>query len=166
MRVSHVLVLAVAGLMVGTLTLVSPTPTLSVTQEKSAAKDKPAQKDRPAKKPKAQSAQKGRVFEGATKASGADQVTKATACFGVTPKIEHVAPDEVTAGDTITITGKDFGAAGCLSSISFGPGNQAKFEQKDESVVTATVPTIKRKGIVLLTVTTASGEDSKAVFVK
>ena len=164
MRVSHVVVMAVAGLMVGTLTLVNPIPTWSVTQEKSA--EKPAQKDKPAKKPKAQSAQKGRVSEGAIKASGADQVSKATACFGVTPKIEHVAPDEVTAGDTITITGKDFGAAGCLSSISFGPGNQAKFEQKDESVVTATVPTIKRKGIVLLTVTTASGEDSKAVFVK
>jgi IPT/TIG domain-containing protein len=164
MRVSHVVVIAVAGLMAGTLTLVNPTLTWSVTPEKPA--EKPAQKDKPAKKPKAQSVQKGRVSEGATKASGADKVSKATACFGVTPKIDHVTPDEVTIGDTITITGKDFGSAGCLSSISFGPGNQAKFEQKDESVVTATVPAIKKKGIVLLTVTTASGEDSKAVFVK
>jgi len=166
MRVSHVVLIAVAGVMVGTLTLLNPTLSWSVTQEKSAEKEKPAQKEKPAKKPKAQSAQKGRVFEGSTKASGADKVTKATACFGVTPKIEHVTPDEVIVGDTITITGQDFGSTGCLSSISFGPGNQAKFEQKDESVVTATVPPIKKKGIVLLTVTTASGEDSKAVFVK
>ena len=166
MRFSNVVFIAVAGLMAGILTLLNPTLTWSLTQEKSAEKEKPAQKERPAKKSKAQSAQKGRVSEGATKASGADKVSKATACFGVTPKIERVIPDEVKAGDTITITGQDFGSAGCLSSISFGPGNQAKFEQKDESVVTATVPAITKKGIVLLTVTTASGEDSKAVFVK
>jgi len=164
MRVSSLRFMTITGLMVGTL--LNPTVSWSATQDKSAEREKPIQKEKPAKKPKAQSAQKGRVTEGATKASGADKVTKATACFGVTPKIDHVTPDEVKAGDTITITGKDFGSAGCLSSISFGPGNQATFEQKDETVVTATVPAIKKKGIVLLTVTTASGEDSKAVFVK
>jgi len=164
MRVSSLRFMTMTGLMVGTL--LNPTVSWSATQDKFAERDKPIQKEKPAKKPKAQSAQKGRVIEGATRASGADKVTKSTACFGVTPKIDHVTPDEVKAGDTITITGKDFGSAGCLSSISFGPGNQATFEQKDESVVTATVPALKKKGIVLLTVTTASGEDSKAVFVK
>src|SRR5438046_3329161 len=46
---------------------------------------------------------------------------KAASCFGITPKIEKVTPDEVKPGDRVTITGHDFGASGCLRSVSFGP---------------------------------------------
>ncbi|MGH7230640.1 MAG: IPT/TIG domain-containing protein [Nitrospiraceae bacterium] len=130
------------------------------------SKEKPAEKGKPAKKEKGQPAKKSRITEGATKASGAGIVAKSTACFGQAPKIEKVSPDEVKAGDKVTITGQDFGAAGCLSSVSFGPGNQAKFQQKNETTVTATVPSTKKKGLVILTLTTASGEDSKPVLIK
>jgi hypothetical protein len=82
------------------------------------------------------------------------------------PKIEKVKPDEGKAGDKVTIAGSSFGAKGCLTAVSFGPGNPAKFEHVNETTVTATVPAVKKKGIHLLTVTTASGEDSKAFLVK
>ena len=78
---------------------------------------------------------------------------------------QTVKPDEGKTGDKVTITGTNFGATGCLSSVSFGPGSPATFVHVNESTVTATVPSGK-KGIRLLTVTTASGEDSKPFFVK
>ena len=125
-----------------------------------------AETEKPAKKEKsAQPAKKGTTSQGATKASGAGIVTKATACFGDPPKIESVKPDEGKSGDKVTIKGKNFGAPGCLSTVSFGSGNPAKFVHVDETTVTATVPSGK-KGIHLLSVTTASGGDSKPFFVK
>lgn len=101
-----------------------------------------------------------------TKASGAGIVAKATACFGTAPKITKVSPDEGKAGATVTITGEGFGAPGCLTTVSFGPGNESKFSHKSDTVVTATVPQGGKKGIRLLTVTTASGEDTKPFLVK
>jgi len=108
----------------------------------------------------------GTAHVSSTKASGAAAVAKTKACFGDAPKIERVAPDEGKAGETVTITGKNFGAAGCLASVSFGPGNAATFKHENESTVTVTVPESGKKGIRLLTVTTASGEDSKPFLVK
>ena len=101
-----------------------------------------------------------------TKASGAAAVADSQACYGEAPKIEQVSPDEAKAGETVTITGKDFGSAGCLVSVSFGPGNPAQFKQASDTSVTATVPSIKKHGLVILTLTTASGEDSKPVLIK
>jgi len=125
-----------------------------------------AEKEKPPKKEKSvQPAKKGTTSKEATKASGAGIVTKATGCFGDAPKIESVKPDEGKSGDKVMIKGKNFGAPGCLSTVSFGSGNPAKFVHVNETTVTATVPSGK-KGIHLLSVTTASGEDSKAFFVK
>jgi hypothetical protein len=125
-----------------------------------------AEKEKPAKKEKSvQPAKKGTPSKGATKASGAAPEAKATACFGDAPKIESVKPDEGKSGDKVTIRGKNFGTPGCLSSVSFGSGLPAKFGHVNESTVTATVPSGK-KGLHLLSVTTASGEDSKAFFMK
>jgi hypothetical protein len=158
-----------AGILAATVAFVAPAGTAFATDkpaDKPPAKEK-APKEKAAKKQKpAQPAKKGRTAEGVTKGSGAGIVEKSTACFGQAPRIDKVNPDEVKPGEKVTITGKDFGAKGCLSSVSFGPGNPAKFEQKDESQVTVTVPSTKKKGIVLLTLTTASGEDSKPVFIK
>ncbi|MER3423030.1 MAG: hypothetical protein C4293_07125 [Nitrospiraceae bacterium] len=92
-------------------------------------------------------------------------VDRTQVCFGQSPKIEKITPDEAKAGEKVTIIGMDFGTPGCLFSISFGPGNPAKFEYKSESEVVATVPSGK-KGLTILTLTTASGEDSKPFFVK
>lgn len=102
----------------------------------------------------------------AGKAVGGDLAAKGTACFGDTPRIEKVKPDVVKAGDKVTITGLNFGVPGCLTSVSFGPGRPASFHHKNETTVTAVVPAVKKKGLALLSVTTASGEASKPVLVK
>ena len=88
------------------------------------------------------------------------------ACFGEAPRIAKLAPDEGKAGDKVTITGTNFGSADCLRGVSFGPGHAATFKVKDETTITATVPPAGRKGLAIVTVTTASGEDSKPFLIK
>lgn len=126
-----------------------------------------AEKDKPAKKPKASSEAKAPkskadkpMFQTAEKAA------KSKACFGEAPKITKLTPDEGKAGDQVTITGTKFGAADCLRGVSFGPGHAADFKMKNETTITATVPKGGRKGLAIVTVTTASGEDSKPFLVK
>ena len=96
----------------------------------------------------------------------AEKAAKGKACFGEAPKIEKLSPDEGKAGDKVTITGSKFGSAECLRGVSFGPGNSADFKLKDERTITVTVPKGGRKGLAIVTVTTASGEDSKSFLVK
>jgi hypothetical protein len=102
----------------------------------------------------------------APKYDSAEIAAKAQACFGDAPKIESVKPDEGKAGDKVIISGKNFGPAECLRSVSFGPGNSATFKLDSPTQVTATVPTGKRKGMAIMTLTTASGEDSKGFLLK
>ena len=99
------------------------------------------------------------------KFSSAETAGKAESCFGEAPKLDTLTPDEGKTGDKVTITGTNFGAAACLRGVSFGPGHPAQFQQTGDSI-TATVPSGGKKGLVLLTVTTASGENSKPFLVK
>lgn len=102
-----------------------------------------------------------------TRASGAKIVATSKPCLGADPpKIDQINPDEGKAGQKVTITGKGLGAKDCPPEVSFGPGQPAKFEYVDEKTLTTTVPNTSKKGIRLLTVTTASGGDSKAFLVK
>ena len=101
----------------------------------------------------------------ATKSAMPETTGKSTACFGEAPKLDKVTPDEGKAGDKVTITGTSFGDAACLRGVSFGPGHPAQFQQTDDSITT-TVPSGGKKGLVLLTVTTASGENSKPFLIK
>jgi len=49
----------------------------------------------------------------------AETAGKATACFGVAPKIETISPDEGKAGDKVTITETNFGTpTACAASHS------------------------------------------------
>ncbi|MCC2642948.1 MAG: exported protein of unknown function [Nitrospira sp.] len=98
--------------------------------------------------------------------SSAETADKSLACFGEAPKIEAVQPDEGKAGDKVTIMGRGFGPAECLRSLSFGPGHPATFRFETDSKITTTVPSGSRKGLSMMTVTTASGEDSKVFVVK
>ncbi|MCE7978501.1 MAG: hypothetical protein DYH03_15520 [Nitrospira sp. NTP1] len=102
----------------------------------------------------------------APKYASAETAAKAQACFGEAPGIESIQPDEGQAGDKVTITGRNFGPAECLRSLSFGPGNSATFKLDSPTHITATVPAGKRKGMAIMTVTTASGEDSKGFLLK
>jgi hypothetical protein len=102
----------------------------------------------------------------APKYASAETADKSQACFGEAPRIEAVKPDEGKAGDKVTISGSNFGPAECLRSLSFGPGHAATFKFESDSKITATVPSGSRKGLSMMTVTTASGEDSKVFVVK
>ena len=101
----------------------------------------------------------------APKFVSAETAGKALSCFGEAPKLDKLTPDEGKAGDRVTITGTNFGEAACLRGVSFGPGHPAQFQQTNDSITTI-VPSGGKKGLVLLTVTTASGENSKPFLVK
>ena len=101
----------------------------------------------------------------APKFATAETAGKAPSCFGEAPKLDKVMPDEGKAGDKVTITGTNFGETACLRGVSFGPGHPAQFQQTKDRITT-TVPSGGKKGLVLLTVTTASGENSKPFLVK
>jgi hypothetical protein len=100
------------------------------------------------------------------KYTSAEKAASGQACFGETPKIDSVVPDEAKAGEKVTISGKNFGPAECLRSVSFGPGYPATFKFDSPTQITATVPSGRRSGLAMLTVTTASGEDSRVFAVK
>ena len=126
-----------------------------------------AEKDKPAKKPKPSTEAKAPKSKAdKPKFQTAEKAAKAKACFGEAPKIEKLTPDEGKTGDTVTITGTKFGSEDCLRGVSFGPGNAASFKMKNETTITATVPKGGRKGLAMVTVTTASGQDSKTFLVK
>jgi len=101
----------------------------------------------------------------ASKFASAETAGKSPSCFGEAPSLDKLTPDEGKAGDKITITGTKFGEVACLRGVSFGPGHPAQFKQTNDSI-TAVVPQGGKKGLVLLTVTTASGENSKPFLVK
>ena len=144
------------GVLAICLAAISPAGTWAaepVKQEKKAKK--PAQVRTSALAPKAT----------APKFASAETAGKAPSCFGEAPKLDKLTPDEGKAGDRVIITGTNFGEAACLRGISFGPGHPAQFQQTNDSITT-TVPRGGKKGLVLLTVTTASGENSKPFLMK
>jgi hypothetical protein len=126
-----------------------------------------ADQPKPEKKPKASAEAKTSKSKSAKPTyQTAEKASKGKACFGEAPKIEKLTPDEGKAGEKVTIKGTKLGSADCLRSVSFGPGNAADFKMKDDTTITATVPKGGRKGLAIVTVTTASGEDSKTFLLK
>ena len=143
------------------LAAISPADTWAaepVKQEKKAKKPAKARTSSPAPKATAPKV-------AAQKFATAETAGNAPSCFGEAPKLDKLTPDEGKAGDKVTITGTSFGEAACLRGVSFGPGHPAQFQQTNDSIAT-TVPSGGKKGLVLLTVTTASGENSKPFLVK
>jgi IPT/TIG domain len=126
-----------------------------------------ADKEKSAKKPKAAPEAKApKPKADQPKFHTAEKAATGKACFGEAPRIEKLTPDEGKAGDKVTISGTNFGSADCLRGVSFGPGHAADFKMKDGTTITVTVPKGGRKGLAMVTVTTASGEDSKPFLVK
>lgn len=143
------------------LTMVLSTPGHSAEPEKSTAKSKPSAAAKSA--PKAAAKQAPAT---GTKYQTAETAGKAPTCFGAAPSIDKVSPDEGKAGDKVIITGTNFGNSDCLRNVSFGPGHAATFKVESDTKISATVPSGGRKGLAMLTVTTGSGEVSKAFLVK
>ena len=125
----------------------------------------PDKQEKKAKKPAQAQASKPAPKATTKKYASAETAGKGQSCFGEAPKLDKLTPDEGKPGDTITITGTKFGEAACLRGVSFGPGHPAQFKQTNDRI-TAVVPQGGKKGLVLLTVTTASGENSKPFLVK
>ena len=145
------------GVLALSLAAISPTVTWAA---------EPAKQEKKAKKPaKAPAPKAASPKMTAPKFASAETAGKASSCFGEAPKLDKVTPDEGKAGDKVTITGTSFGEAACLRGVSFGPGHPAKFQQTND-LISTTVPSGGKKGLVLLTVTTASGENSKPFLVK
>ena len=132
-------------------------PSHSAEPEKATGKPKPSAATKPAAK---------KATAPSAKYQSAENAGKSMACFGMAPSIEKVSPDEGKAGDKVTITGTNFGNSDCLRSVSFGPGHAATFKVESDSKISTTVPSGGHKGLAMLTVTTASGEGSKAFLVK
>jgi hypothetical protein len=148
------------------LTAISPTVTWAaepVKQEKKVKKPAKARASAPAPKSPAPKATAPEVA--APKFATAETAGNAPSCFGEAPTLDKLTPDEGKAGDRVIITGTNFGEVACLRGVSFGPGHPAQFEQTIDSITT-TVPSGGTKGLVLLTVTTASGENSRPFLVK
>jgi hypothetical protein len=141
--------------------------------EKKASEQKATEKKAPQKKAAAKGeGRKAKPAAGPTAPvpaptyTSAETAATAQACYGEAPKIESMMPDEGKAGDKVTISGRNFGPAECLRSLSFGPGYPATFKFESDTQITGTVPSGRRNGLAMLTVTTASGEDSKVFVVK
>jgi IPT/TIG domain-containing protein len=149
------------GILALSVVVISPTITWAgepVNQEKKAKKPAKALTSAPAPKTTAAKAT-------GPKFASAETAGKAPSCFGEAPKLAKVTPDEGKSGTKVVITGTNFGETHCLRGVSFGPGHPAKFQQRSDQITT-TVPSGGKKGLVLLTVTTASGENSMPFLVK
>lgn len=149
------------GVLALSLAMISPAVTWAAEPAKQEKKAK-----KPAKTPTNASASKAASTKmTAPKFASAETAGKAPSCFGEAPKLDKVTPDEGKSGTKVIIIGTNFGEAACLRGVSFGPGHPAKFQQTNDRITT-TVPQGGKKGLVLLTVTTASGENSKPFLVK
>ena len=154
------------GVLAICLAAISPAGTWAaepVKQEKKVKKPAKARASAPASKSPAPKV--AAPIVAAPKFASAETAGKAESCFGEAPTLDWLTPDEGKAGDKVTITGTNFGEAACLRGVSFGPGHPAQFQQTNNSITTI-VPRNGKKGLVLLTVTTASGENSKPFLVK
>ena len=154
------------GVLAICLAAISPAGTWAaepVKQEKKVKKPAKAHASAPA--PKSPAPKVAAPIVAAPKFASAETAGKAESCFGEAPTLDWLTPDEGKAGDKVTITGTNFGEAACLRGVSFGPGHPAQFQQTNNSITTI-VPSNGKKGLVLLTVTTASGENSRPFLVK
>lgn len=159
-------VIIAIGVLAICLATISPARTWAaepVTQEKKVKKPAKARTSAPASKVTAPKV--AAPIVPAPKFSSAETAGKAPSCFGEAPTLDKLTPDEGKAGDRVIITGTNFGEVACLRGVSFGPGSPAQFQQTDDGIET-TVPSGGKKGLVLLTVTTASGENSRPFLVK
>ena len=152
-------IILVIGVLAICLTAISPTVIWAA---------EPVKQEKQAKKAKKQPQVPANTLakkSTAPKFASAETAGKAVSCFGEAPSLDKLTPDEGKPGDKITITGTKFGEVACLRGVSFGPGHPAQFKQTNDRI-TAVVPQGGKKGLVLLTVTTASGENSKPFLMK
>jgi hypothetical protein len=85
------------------------------------------------------------------------KATKAAACdYHSRPAITTVKPNRAKPGQTITISGKNFGTKECFHSVSFGAKSANEFLYVSPTTLEATVPNLQ-PGSVPVTVSTEAG---------
>ena len=83
------------------------------------------------------------------------------------PQISKVEPDDLKVGDTVVITGKDFGRkAECFHGVSFGAEPAKVFSYIDDGRAEATVPEFAPAGLTFLNVVTSGGTARKGVLIQ
>ncbi|MDR4495733.1 MAG: IPT/TIG domain-containing protein [Nitrospirales bacterium] len=83
------------------------------------------------------------------------------------PKISKVEPDELKVGDSVVITGEDFGRKKeCFHGVSFGSEPAKTFTHVDDGKVEATVPERAPSGLTFLNIVTSGGTARKGILVK
>ena len=83
------------------------------------------------------------------------------------PTIQAVTPDEAKPGDTIRVTGSNFGAkTKCLYSVTFGeiPGENLTF--LEDNIFEVRIPKELKAGMVFLNVVTNGGSARSAILIK
>ena len=82
---------------------------------------------------------------------------KVAACdYHSRPTITTVKPNRAKPGQTITISGKNFGTKECFHSVSFGAKSANEFLYVSPTTLEATVPNLQ-PGSVPVTVSTEAG---------
>src|SRR5215510_15750176 len=82
---------------------------------------------------------------------------KAAACdYHSRPTITTVKPNRAKPGQTITISGKNFGTKECFHSVSFGAKSANEFLYLNPTTLEATVPNLQ-PGSIPVTVSTEAG---------
>lgn len=83
------------------------------------------------------------------------------------PQIATVEPDELKVGDTVVITGVDFGRKKeCFHGVTFGSEPAKTFTHIDDGKVEAVVPEKTPSGLTFLDVETSGGTSRKGILVK
>ena len=83
------------------------------------------------------------------------------------PQISKVEPDELKVGDSVVITGADFGRKKeCFHGVSFGSEPAKTFTYVDDGKVEATVPERAPSGLTFLNIVTSGGTARKGILVK
>ncbi|MGD9850757.1 MAG: IPT/TIG domain-containing protein [Nitrospirales bacterium] len=83
------------------------------------------------------------------------------------PQITKVEPDELKVGDSVVITGVDFGRKSeCFHGVSFGSEPAKTFTHVDDGRVEATVPERAPSGLTFLNIETSGGTARKGILIK
>ncbi|MEO8338572.1 MAG: IPT/TIG domain-containing protein [Nitrospirota bacterium] len=84
------------------------------------------------------------------------------------PRIAKVEPDEAKPGDTVVITGENFGTKDCFHTVTFSAASSTpvNFTFMGESMIEATVPEAKAGMSFIIIVGGGGSAQSKPVLIK
>ena len=84
------------------------------------------------------------------------------------PRIAKIEPDEAKPGDTVVITGENFGTKECFHTVTFSAASNTSviFKFMSDSAIEATVPEVKAGMSFVIIVAGGGSAQSKPVLIK